>query len=200
MAIILIIKTEDGEITELPLLNKIIMGRSSSSDYMIKDTKMSGSHCSFEITPRGQIMFTDLGSTNGSYYNNSKISQTTFKINDVIRIGNTLIKIEEKRLSVSERMAIGISGYTEDNEKTLPDISGAEKKLIQKHEDQMERDAEKASPKRRTVILDKNIKQKKVAPLHFLRVDTVHDQEASTGATKMLKLDHDDVPPKKKKP
>ena len=73
MAIILIIKTDDGEVTELPLLSKIIMGRSSSSDFTIKDNKMSGSHCSFEITNRGQVMFTDLGSTNGSYYNNSKI-------------------------------------------------------------------------------------------------------------------------------
>lgn len=199
MAIILIIKTEDGGITELPLLNKIIMGRSSSSDYTIKDNKMSGSHCSFEITARGQVMFTDLGSTNGSYYNNSKISQTAFKINDVIRIGDTLIRIEEKRLSPSERMAIGVSSYKEENEKTLPGMGDSEKLLIKKHEDQMDREAEK-SPKRRTVVLDKSIKQKKAAPLTFARIDTIHDQEPSSGATKMLKLDNEDAPAKKKKP
>jgi pSer/pThr/pTyr-binding forkhead associated (FHA) protein len=160
---------------------------------------MSGSHCSFEITARGQVMFTDMGSTNGSYFNNSKISQTVVKINDVIRIGDTIIKLEEKRLTASERMAIGVSTYREDSEKTLPGMGNSEKLLIQKHEDQMDREAEK-SPKKRTVILDKNIKMKKKAPLTFARIDTIHDQEPSSGTTKMLKLDHDDVPAKKKKP
>lgn len=198
MAIILIIKTEDGEVTELPFLNKIIMGRSSTSDYMIKDTKMSGSHCSFEITRQGQIMFTDLGSTNGSFFNNSRITQTVIKVNDVIRIGNTLIKIDDKRLNINERRAIGISSYKEENEKTLPGMNEPEKKMIQKYEDQQERDAEKASPKKRTVILDKNIKKKILAPLNFAGVDTVLDQDASTGATKMLKLDIDELVKKKK--
>ena len=199
MAIILIIKTDDGEVTELPLLSKIIMGRSSSSDFTIKDNKMSGSHCSFEITNRGQVMFTDLGSTNGSYYNNSKISQTVFKINDVIRIGDTLIRIEDKRLAPSERMTIGVSSYKEENDKTLPGMGDSEKLLIKKHEDQMDREAEKA-PKRRTVILDKSIKQKKSAPLNFARIDIIHDQEPSSGATKMLKLENEDILAKKKKP
>lgn len=199
MAIILIIKTENGEVTELPLLHKIIMGRSSSSDYMIKDKKMSGSHCSFEITPRGQVMFTDLGSTNGSFVNNSKISQTLFKVNDVIRIGDTLIKIEEKRLSSHERMAIGLSTYKEQNEKTLPVMKESERKLIEKKEEQMEAKAEKASPKKRTVILDKSIKQKKLGPQNFTGVDSVLDQEASSGETKMLKLEQEYNPVKKKK-
>lgn len=200
MAIILIIKTGNGEVTELPLLHKITMGRSSSSDFVIKDNKMSGSHCSFEITPRGQVMFTDLGSTNGSFYNNSKINQTVFKIHDTIRIGDTLINIEEKRLSANERMTIGLSTYKEKNEKTLPVMKESERKLIEKHEEQMEAKAEKASPKRRTVILDKSIKQKNQGPQNFTGVDSVLDQEASSGETKMLKLEHEYSPAKKKKP
>lgn len=197
MAIILIIKTEDGEVTELPLLNKVIMGRSSSTDYVIKDSKMSSTHCSFEITPKGQVMFTDMGSTNGSFLNNSKISQTAIKINDVIRIGNTLIKIEDKRLSAPERMAIGMSTFKEGNEKTLPVMSENEKKMIAKEEAKAEAIAEK-HPKKRTVVLDKSIKEKKSAPTEFAGVDTVLEQEASTGGTKMLKLDNKNPTIKKK--
>ena len=190
MAIILIIKTEDGEVTELPVLNKIIMGRSSSSDYTIKDSKMSGSHCSFEMTSKGQLMFTDLGSTNGSYLNNSRVNQTPVKINDVVRIGNTLIRLEDKRLSVNERMTIGVSNHNESNDKTLPTMSEAEKKAIEK--------AEKISPKKRTgIVLDKSIKAKKQNEDNFAGVDTILDQELSTGATKMLKLDKDLLKKKK---
>ena len=198
MAIILIIKTEDGEVTELPVLNKIIMGRSSSSDYTIKDSKMSGSHCSFEMTSKGQLMFTDLGSTNGSYLNNSRVNQTPVKINDVVRIGNTLIRLEDKRLSVNERMTIGVSNHNESNDKTLPTMSEAEKKAIEKAEMKAEEKAEKISPKKRTgIVLDKSIKAKKQNEDNFAGVDTILDQELSTGATKMLKLDKDLLKKKK---
>lgn len=198
MAVILIIKTEDGEVTELPVLNKIIMGRSSSADFTIKDNKMSGQHCSFEMTMKGQLMFTDIGSTNGSFFNNSRISQTVVKINDVIRVGNTLIKIDEKRLSSSERMSIGLSTRKLENEKTLPVMSEKDRKAIEKAEIQSEEAADK-SPKKRTVVLDKSIKEKKRAPDDFNGVDTILEQEVSTGATKMLKLDAAKEVVKKKK-
>ena len=199
MAVILIIKTEDGEVTELPVLNKIIMGRSSSADFTIKDSKMSGQHCSFEMTPKGQLMFTDIGSTNGSFFNNSRISQTVVKINDVIRVGNTLIKLDDKRLSTNERFTIGLSTRKENNEKTLPLMSEKERKNIEKAEIQAEDHAEKHSPKKRTVVLDKSIKEKKKAPDDFNGVDTILEQEISTGATKMLKLGDSKEPLKKKK-
>lgn len=198
MAIILIIKTEEGEVTELPVLNKIIMGRSSSADFTIKDSKMSGQHCTFEMTHKGQLMFTDLESTNGSFFNNSKISQTIVKINDIVRVGNTLIKLDEKRLSSNERMTIGVSSKKQENEKTLPGISDNEKRAIEIAEIQSEKAAEK-SPKRRTVVLDKSIKEKKKAPDDFNGVDTILDQEASTGDTKMLKLDNNKEIVKKKR-
>lgn len=198
MAVILIIKTEEGEVTELPVLNKIIMGRSSSADFTIKDSKMSGQHCSFEMTHKGQLMFTDLGSTNGSFFNNSRISQTAVKVNDVVRVGNTLIKIDEKRLSSSERMSIGLSTRKVENEKTLPVMSEKERRAIEDAETQSEEAAEK-SPKKRTVVLDKSIKAKKKAPDDFNGVDTILEQEVSTGATKMLKLDSNKEVVKKKK-
>lgn len=198
MAVILIIKTEEGEVTELPVLNKIIMGRSSSADFTIKDSKMSGQHCSFEMTHKGQLMFTDLGSTNGSFFNNSKITQTVVKINDIVRVGNTLIRLDEKRLSTNERMTIGVSSRKEENEKTLPVMSEKDRKAIENAEIQSEEAADK-SPKRRTVVLDKSIKEKKKAPDDFNGVDTILDQEVSTGATKMLKLDSNKEVVKKKK-
>lgn len=203
MAIILIIKTEDGEVTELPLLSKMTFGRSSSSDYTIKDSKMSATHCSFEITPKDQVMFTDLGSSNGSYCNNSKVTQIIFKINDLIRIGTTSIKIEEKRLNMSERKSIGLSTYTPSgNDKTLLSVA---KFKIDQVAGQVEAETETKNvaaeddlnaTKKRSRIVNKVIKARPAET--FSNISNEIDQEASTGATKLLKLNNDSTEKKKK--
>jgi pSer/pThr/pTyr-binding forkhead associated (FHA) protein len=179
MAIILLIKTEEGQLTELPIFNKIIIGRSSSSDYKIADIKISGSHCSFEVNAKGQLVFTDLGSSNGSFLNNSQIQQTMVRVNDVIRVGNTIIKIEEKKLSAIERLEIGVSLASTKNDKTLPDI-GQIKELP----------AQKETSKKKTIILNKSHKEKKKINSNWaLGTDNVIDAEESSGSTKFLKLD-----------
>lgn len=196
MAVILIIKTEDGQLTELPVLNKVVMGRSGSSDYKIADLKMSSKHCSFEMTGKGELLFCDLGSTNGSYINNSQVTQTYVRINDVIRIGNTLIKIDEKRLSAPERLAIGTTTLRNKNDKTLPALGKLHPNATNTTESPNSPNA--GNPpvqKKKTVVLGKNVKEKKRPVNHWSSAaETVIDQEESTGHTKFLKLD------KKKKP
>ncbi len=185
MAIILLIKTEDGQVTELPILNKVVMGRSGNCDYKIADIKMSGTHCSFEVNNAGQILFTDLGSTNGSFLNNSQIMQTFFRVNDIMRIGNTLIKIEEKRLTATERLAIGTSVASRKNDKTLPDMSKIGSKAPVETQD-LNPDG---SPKKKTIVLNKAHKEKKKMASNWIGAENVIDQEASSGQTKFLKLD-----------
>ena len=206
MAIILLIKMEDGEVTELPLLNKISLGRSSSSDFQIQDNKISGVHCTFEITPRDQVMFTDLGSSNGSYCNNNKITKALFKINDSIRIGNTVIKIEVTRLTYAERRSIGTSSFKKVEEKSLlPDKKIVSKKeshsnedITQNIEDKKSENNKESVTKRRVGILDIKIARKVKAAVDFSNADTIHEQEPSTGNTKFLKLEKNTT--KKKKP
>ncbi len=176
MAIILLIQDPQGEKAELPLLQKIVLGRSSSCDYKIEDSKISGKHCTFESTPKGEVVFTDLGSTNGSFLNNSKVNKSVIKLNDVVQIGGTTIKIDEKRLNVSERKAIGYSAVQskKNEDKTLPMIG-------------MPKDQEPMTKK--SVVLNKSLKDKKAQPAAFTSKDTVLDQEESSGMTKLLKLD-----------
>lgn len=195
MAVILIIKTEDGQIAELPILRKTTMGRSGNSDYKITDSKMSGSHCSFEVTGKGEVLFCDLGSTNGSYINNSQVTQTYMRINDIIRIGNTLIKIDDRRLSPTERLAIGTTKLKNTNDKTLPALGNLRPNGTNSV-DNPERPSEPR--KKKTVVLGKNIKEKKRPDGGWAGgVDTVIEQEESTGHTKFLKLDKDKTTKKK---
>lgn len=113
MAVVLFITTNNGQTTELPLLSKCTVGRSSHSDFKIDDKQMSGKHGVFELNHQGELFYTDLGSTNGSYLNNSQIQKIQFKVSETLRLGNTLITIDEKKLNSRERLAIG-KGLTGD--------------------------------------------------------------------------------------
>ncbi len=178
MTIILNITTEDGQVTELPVLDKIKLGRSSSSDFKIVDTKMSGIHCSFEINNQGELLFKDLESTNGSFLNNSKISQTLMRIGDIIRIGNTLIRIDESKLNTRERVSLGTSTASSKNDKTLPGESDDATRIIPK-----------IAPKKKTISLNKEIKERKIPRSDWAAgSDNIIEQEESSGMTKMLKL------------
>jgi pSer/pThr/pTyr-binding forkhead associated (FHA) protein len=179
MAIILMIKSENGELAELPLLFKMTFGRSSSTDFKINDSKMSGKHCTLEVTPKGEILFTDLGSTNGSFVNNSRITKVLVKVADVIVIGNTTITIDEKRLSIAERKAIGygVTAPAKNVEKTLPDLSNIKPK-------------NEEFTTKKSVVLNKDIKNKKKDVNAFGASDNVLEQEESSGYTKMLKLEN----------
>ena len=174
MAIILLIRTEDEKVVELPILDKIKIGRSSASDYKIADTKMSGIHCSFQITPQGELLFTDLDSSNGSFLNNSKITQTLVRINDIIRIGNTVIKIDETKLTSSE--------------KSL--LASATNKTVKSEKPKAIKEPTKILAKKKAITLNKDIKVRKGAREDWgADSENVIEQDASSGLTKMLKLD-----------
>jgi pSer/pThr/pTyr-binding forkhead associated (FHA) protein len=179
MAIILLIKTEDGQVTELPILDKIKIGRSGASDFKILDSKMSGLHCSFEVNSKGELIFKDLESTNGSFLNNSKITQTIVRINDTIKIGNTLISIDETKLNPRERSAIGASNLPTRNDKTLPEMNVPESTVV----------LPKIPKKKIGVSLNKGLKEKKPLSDWTAASDNIIDQEESSGFTKMLTID-----------
>lgn len=190
MAIILLIKTEDGNLIELPLLNKTILGRSSSSDLKITDAQLSGTHCSFEVNPKGHVLFKDLGSTNGSFLNNSKITETFILINDVVRIGNTLVKIDESRLSKSERLVIGTALPSRETDKTLPIMSENSTQAASGKGEA--KDSKKVSTDNKKMIkLNQAHKEKKKVISNWAEADNIIEQEPSSGNTKFLKLKTD---------
>ena len=124
MPIILSFKSlQNDQVHELPLFDKTIVGRSSSADFQIHDDKVSGKHCSFEVSRKGEILFTDLGSTNGSLLNNNTILKTVVKVGDIIQIGNTQVKILKDRLTLAEAKKIGVSTNKHQGALTIPDIT-----------------------------------------------------------------------------
>lgn len=72
----------------LKLLDNTSIGRSERNDIVIADAGISGTHCRVEHRPNGFRAF-DLGSTNGTYINGTRIDKATMEHGDRIRLGHT---------------------------------------------------------------------------------------------------------------
>lgn len=179
MTIVLLITTDNEKTIELPLLGECSLGRSSRCDLKVDDKQMSGKHGFFELNAKGEVIYTDLGSTNGSYLNNSQIQKIQFKVSETLRLGNTIITIDEKRLNNKERLTVG-KGLTGNNDtivmpaSTKPEPSNKEKGERTNQKKSIIKDLKKSPPKSNWMGGKK---------------ENLIDQEQSSGETKMLKLD-----------
>lgn len=186
MAIILLLTTKDSQTIELPVLGKCTVGRSGHCEMTVEDGQMSGKHGVFEFNNNGQLFYTDLGSTNGSYLNNNRIQKIQFKINETLRLGNTIITIDEKRLNPREKIAIG-SGAREDKTIVIPglqEVKSPPPLPVSKKDDE-------PTSQRKSVVLNKDLK-KKVPKANWTggsNKENLIEQEESSGKTKFLKLD-----------
>jgi pSer/pThr/pTyr-binding forkhead associated (FHA) protein len=157
---------------------------------------MSGKHGSFEITSTGTVVYTDHGSTNGSFLNNNVILKTQVKINDKVRIGNTIVVIDEKRLSNKEKLIVGKSVIgAGDLTMAMPTIKGtksliSDSKKVEETKKENEKDSKDSTVFKKSVILNQELK-KKASKSNWVgnEKEKLIEQEESSGNTKLLKLD-----------
>ena len=104
----------------------IIVGRDSSCDLRINDTRISRKHASIKKLSDDKFLIKDLGSLNGVYVNGSKINGTkTISKKDNIFIGKYLLKIDGKARDLSDELAISAIGI----EKIYPNQKKGKKAL-----------------------------------------------------------------------
>ena len=79
----------------LPLEEGILIGRARDWQVLLDDDYVSTRHARISRTPSG-YQVEDLGSTNGTYINNQRITTPTpFGVQDTLRIGRTLMSAEK---------------------------------------------------------------------------------------------------------
>ena len=80
---------------QLPMAEGILIGRSSDCQLLLDDDYVSTRHARISRTATG-FQVEDLGSTNGTFVNNQRISAPTpFGIEDTLRIGRTMMSAEK---------------------------------------------------------------------------------------------------------
>jgi pSer/pThr/pTyr-binding forkhead associated (FHA) protein len=81
---------------------ELVIGRKGAADLSIEDKAVSRKHCRLEKRDDGWWVV-DLGSKNGTFVNNKKVSETRVHHLDEIRAGDTLILFAESE-ALEERM------------------------------------------------------------------------------------------------
>jgi hypothetical protein len=70
------------------------IGRSDADILLGEDNQVSRSHAVIKVDPSGFAELSDLGSTNGTFLNNLRVSAAKLAPGDVIRLGTSLFKVE----------------------------------------------------------------------------------------------------------
>lgn len=73
----------------------IKIGRLSSAHLCLDDDKVSRIHSVIEIAPDGKLSIIDMGSVEGTFVNGKRVNKGSLTFGDEIRVGNTLIKVED---------------------------------------------------------------------------------------------------------
>jgi diguanylate cyclase (GGDEF)-like protein len=69
----------------------LIIGRGDNCDIHINDSSVSRRHAAVEASPAG-VTVTDLGSTNGTFINNSAVASAALRDGDYLRVGNCIYR------------------------------------------------------------------------------------------------------------
>jgi pSer/pThr/pTyr-binding forkhead associated (FHA) protein len=79
----------------VPLAGGVLIGRASDCQLVLEDDYVSTHHAKISLGASG-YQVDDLGSTNGTYINNERLSATVpFGPGDSLRIGRTLMSVEK---------------------------------------------------------------------------------------------------------
>ena len=90
--------------------DQLIFGRSSQCDVYLPYSEISRQHCQLRRLAKGQWRLEDLGSTNGTFLNQSLLTEPKrLKNGDVIEIGNVLVTVELSSEVASAESAIAHS-------------------------------------------------------------------------------------------
>jgi pSer/pThr/pTyr-binding forkhead associated (FHA) protein len=72
----------------------VIVGRDPSCDILINDPSISRRHCQFTLDADGALVVRDLGSTNGVYVEDRRVSKAIVRPGEIVQIGSVLLRPE----------------------------------------------------------------------------------------------------------
>ena len=80
----------------------VTVGRDPTVDLLINDPSISRRHCQFTLDAGGSLVVRDLGSTNGVYVDQERVSRCTVRPGVVVQIGAVSLRPEWTEDDVTE--------------------------------------------------------------------------------------------------
>jgi hypothetical protein len=85
---------DQGTSFRLPLSGTLTLGKSRKhSDVVLHDLYVGRLHCQFEVNG-DEVVVVDMGGTGGTMVNGEKIARQTMKVGEVVRVGNSHLRLE----------------------------------------------------------------------------------------------------------
>lgn len=121
MAVSLVLVRPNGEQREVPLTRPVqIIGRQTDCQIRVPIPSVSRHHCEITVAD-GRPSVRDLGSSNGTYVNRRKVSQTELAAGDLLAVGELVFVV---RIDGNPR-AIDSEDVLEDGAVLLPGSAAA---------------------------------------------------------------------------
>lgn len=95
---------DEGRIFDILDQTAIVIGRSQKSDTQLKDLSVSRVHCEVSVRD-GRVILRDHEGSSGTFLNGKKIAEEALKTDDLIRIGDTQIRVHLAGISDADKVA-----------------------------------------------------------------------------------------------
>ncbi|ATO16721.1 FHA domain-containing protein [Micromonospora sp. WMMA2032] len=97
-----------------------VIGRAPSADIVLADPHLSRRHATVQATTDG-VLLTDLGSTNGTWLNDRRISGSVpLADGDVVRLGRTDLRLYDPGVARTDPVGMSFGAPRRDQRPTLP--------------------------------------------------------------------------------
>lgn len=127
---VVLVMFRDGQMREIPLTQaKTLIGRSTDSTLRVPVADVSRQHCQVDVLA-SQVTVRDLGSSNGTFVNGKRVSESPLKAGDRLGIGRITfgVQIDGKpaQFKAAELAAPAPSGGKPGEDEDILDLDDVE--------------------------------------------------------------------------
>jgi len=108
MAVFLVVQRQDKpeEKIEIQVSKRIVLGQSQYCDVFLNDKNIAKMQCEIEPVKSGHIVATNVDKKKDVFLNENKLKRSGIKKDDVLKIGQYIVRIDSSKLTPEELAVI----------------------------------------------------------------------------------------------
>jgi DNA-binding NtrC family response regulator len=114
---------DGAKVFTMPEGGTVVVGRTYPADVVVEDASVSRSHARFTLTGQ-DLSFEDLGSTNGTWHNGTRVERGVLRAGDELRLGDVSVALHAARRTQDAELH-GLEGYENFSEHVEEELTRA---------------------------------------------------------------------------